>query len=1079
MSNLIESFLNLLFERESPAAALAKKAGLVSKGVGLWGPPGNTPATHSTRGGKFVPVAAKKLPTGSKGTPTSSPTKSTGRPPSQPKSQSSIPTTEPIDKPLRTSLRQPKPSSVQSRPSYTPTGEADAKLGVLNRKIPTRGSSAKPGGSVHEVAIGFIMDMFNANPNLKDREVVAKLFPKFENTELGKQVRDNLKSLLHSACDSARVELDRIDIGIKTNEMNPKTSTSAHYHGNLESAKLLKIQMEKLTSNGYVVSTTSGIHIHPTDFNAMIDGAGMSTSETSMETPGDSFILTIDPKTKQAVFSTSGNKTKPTDQSLNTTVLKELKDYRKTLGEFIETGILSTHNLIKVEGQLNKIDEVLDSLANRVTDSFKGPVDMLHKNSAPFKQWVTDIENNKGKKASTEKNIPAYYQECISKYLTAPQTANEIASRESIIQKYRDEIKTIKGNPIKMASLQEKIRKTEIALARFKMYREAFISNTNWKEGSKITPKIAEAAWINHMKLRLNPTWGKKADVGLSNTEKKLVSRYSETETAGNIGRAQLSVISDIKRSALDAIQTRHELLSKINCTIDGKTMPVSQAILGLFVVHALHLEEALSGIPGINKQSVYVQYSCFYKSVTGKLIHYPESIRKTLKVSRFVDLAENLSISKPHIADKRSGEEGDVGSAVYDIVFSGVGGEKLALLKRWIRTKGGTALEITVNPEREYTDGISKYQPKSIRKTQTENVLQEDSTTKNNVNPSYYERFKGIPPEILNRELTYNPIDPATGRLRIDKKTGAPKISHIKLSNVLFTPSKYEKYPALLTTAHSMAAPYLDKDDEEPEEPEEPLANPTMATAPSATTPAPIVPTPPPATHQIAAPTKIGHVFPANHHAAFKNKFAIKYLKHITPYKNEETTKKHLALLMLTVLLYFKKHKKTTIQKYFGNRDDLHILKRLAKQIVESFPTDEKLISATVDTLDRHNGDLIFHFENSVIRIMDFDGFAEGMNIKVEGGNVQQRIAKLMSKLLPTEALQQPDSYYFVHDILAPTADLSLIGSSEIKIDNTIVIYCLQNINPTDLLIGAPNDKGNGYTISLAKEFAELLDIN
>jgi hypothetical protein len=355
------------------------------------------------------------------------------------------------------------------------------------------------------------------------------------------------------------------------------------------------------------------------------------------------------------------------------------------------------------------------------------------------------------------------------------------------------------------------------------------------------------------------------------------------------------------------------------------------------------------------------------------------------------------------------------------------------------------------------------------------ENIILEDTT------PSYYQRFKGVPPEILNRELTYNPIDKATGRLRIDKKTGAPKISRVKLSNVLFTPSKYEKYPALVNAAHQMAAPYMNKDkEEEPAEPEEPLEDPTIATASPPPSTAPLAkPISKPAHTDVPGPTKIGHVFPANHHLAMRKKFSVKQLRHLTPYKNKKTAEKHLMLLLLSVLLYFKKHKKVIIQKYFGHREDLPILKRLAKQIVDTFPTNEKLISASIDTLSNHDGDLVFTFDKTVVRICDFDGFANGINVHAEGGNVEQRVGKLMTKLLPVSTLQQPDSYYFIHDVLAPIGDLSLIGSPDITIETGKVLYTVKNINPTEILVGVPNKNGDGYIISFAKEFTDLLDIN
>lgn len=345
---------------------------------------------------------------------------------------------------------------------------------------------------------------------------------------------------------------------------------------------------------------------------------------------------------------------------------------------------------------------------------------------------------------------------------------------------------------------------------------------------------------------------------------------------------------------------------------------------------------------------------------------------------------------------------------------------------------------------------------------------------------PHYYERFKGVPPEILDRELTYNPIDPKTGRLRIDKNTGAPKVSKVKLSNVLFTPSKYEKYPALVNMAHQMAGPYLDKGKEEkPEEPEEPIAQPGLAAPSSVST----VPTQAP-TGQVGPmaaqpPQKIKHVFPANHRVAIKHKFSIRFLKHLTPYKNDEATKKHLALLLLTVLLHFKKHKKHIIQKYFGNRDDLSVLKRLARQIVDTFPTNEKLLNATVDTLHRNGGDLIFTFEETVIKIADFTGFAEGLNVGATGDNIESRVANLMTKLLPASVLQQPDSHYFIHDMLAPIDDLSLIGTPDVQIGEGEVVYSIKNINTTDILLGVPNNKGNGYFITFAKDLTDLLDIN
>ena len=97
-----------------------------------------------------------------------------------------------------------------------------------------------------------------------------------------------------------------------------------------------------------------------------------------------------------------------------------------------------------------------------------------------------------------------------------------------------------------------------------------------------------------------------------------------------------------------------------------------------------------------------------------GDVIGYPDSFRAATGISStdrrqaFVELARDIDISPPQIAE-RGGK-----TVTFDIVRSTnkETGEKRSLCYRVMRTKGGTALNITAVPSLDLTNRLAETQP-------------------------------------------------------------------------------------------------------------------------------------------------------------------------------------------------------------------------------------------------------------------------------------------------------------------------------------------------------------------------------
>ncbi len=539
-------------------------------------------------------------------------------------------------------------------------GDGDQKLAVLNGLIKSAGQSVTATGPVHEVTIGLALDVLTRFPKLADDQVTRLLTEQLKKTKLGASLGPKLYETVNKAVMSAKAEKVRVELGMKNNGMRAATTVTEHYHGNAQSKSKLNTQVSKLVKDGFIVYTSEGIAIDPEDIPLLIKEAG-SSAHGDYITPGDTFVVSVDSDSKKVILSTSSNKTARGDQSLNTTVLKELTDYRDSLSSLVDSGALSSNDLAKAEAQLKKTDDTISKLSSQVSDVFAGPVESLQ-DKGTQKQFIDFISVSGVDK--TTKNLPKYYEQAVKPFMG------------------------FDPNKKKMSKRDERIR-------------DAFIS-TGWKPGTPISEDNASKAWVHDMQSRIADPDPK---TGLTGSEAKMVERFFATKGGGKVDTTQ------IRMKALEALQERHSALKTINCNLEGESVPVSSAVLGIFTARALHLEESLSDIPGNSK--VYTKYRCYFKAVTGDIVGYPESNQKALGVSSFGQFCRNLELSEPKVAQKRGTEDGEAGTITFDIVSVTKDGQKKSICARVIRTKGGTALNIVAVPLRGYTDALAENQPK------------------------------------------------------------------------------------------------------------------------------------------------------------------------------------------------------------------------------------------------------------------------------------------------------------------------------------------------------------------------------
>lgn len=539
-------------------------------------------------------------------------------------------------------------------------GDGDQKLAVLSGLIKSAGQSVTATGPVHEVTIGLALDVLTRFPKLNDSQVTRLLTEQIKKTKLGASLGPKLYETVNKAVMSAKAEKVRVELGMRNNGMKTETTVTEHYHGNAQSKSKLTTQMSKLMKGGYVVYTSEGIAIDPEDIPLLIKEAG-SSAHGDYITPGDTFVVSVDADSKKIILSTSSNKTARGDQSLNTTVLKELTDYRDSLSVLVDSGALSSTDLQKAEQQLKKTDDTISKLSSQVSDVFAAPVESLQDTNTQ-KKFIDFISS--GGEDKTRKNLPKYYEQSIKPFMG------------------------FDPNKTKMSKRDERI------VAAFKA--------TGWKPGTPISEDNASKAWVYDMQSRITDN---NPQTGLTGSEAKMVERFFATTGGVKVDTTQ------IRMKALDALQERHSALKTINCKLGGETLPVSSAVLGIFTARALHLEESLSDIPGNSK--VYTKYRCYFKAVTGDIVGYPESNQKALGVSSFGEFCRNLELSEPKVAQKRGTDEGEAGSITFDIVSVTKEGQKKSICARVIRTKGGTALNIVAVPLRGYTDALAENQPK------------------------------------------------------------------------------------------------------------------------------------------------------------------------------------------------------------------------------------------------------------------------------------------------------------------------------------------------------------------------------
>jgi len=934
-----------------------------------------------------------------------------------------------------------KTKSVTSRPEEIRNFAAEElanKMSVLSGGIKSVGQGLTAAGPVHETTVGLMLDDLSTNPDMSPDELIDKWTTIVADTGLGRTLlgpgkRDGsektakLRKLIALAYQTAYAEHIRAQISIRAAGLTPDTSETISVHGNQESKNRLEKQLQDLKDNGYEIVSSEGVVISDEDLPEMIQGAGSSReSNSGMSTPADAFVVTIDPKTKKAILGLSSYKTDREDPSFNSTVLKELTDYRASIKQLIRGGGLKDSDVKRIQKQLDTADEVIRRLSDNITDVFATPVDRLISDKAALSDFRKWVEKSSTSGITTDKNIEEYHESAIRKFSEPPKNTTSETGK----------------------------------------FRHDSLVAAGWKPGTKITPAMAQAAWLQSMRITIDRGGRLPSD------EQKLVSRFFYSPRGK---KHDVSVdTTQVRMKALKALQDRHKALGKINCRVGDSVIPASRVVMGLFAVKALHLQESFSDIPGVSPNSVYQRYRCSFKAVTGDIVGYPSAIRSSLGVDSFEKFCSNLTLSPPRLQQRKGGSEGEVGGIVFDFVYTRKDGVAFPILIRTIRTKGGSGLTIVVRPSREYVTALAKNQPTP---ESNESVLMETA-------PSYYARFKGVPPEILDRPLTYNPIDQKTGRMRTDKKTGAPKISTVKLSNVLFTPSKYEKYPALVAQAHSIAGPYLDKDQKDKLQkhtdkvkgpPPAKVSAPIHAPQSTGTGishqkhPAAIQP----------KRTKIKNMFPTNHYRAFKNSFELHGMDELLKYKPREDIERHLALLLMSILVYKKKDTSEIIEKYFHSRKDTKVLHRLAEQIVEQFPLETELTGASVGSLATDSADILFQFDEDKVNIVDFDRMARGLKV-VSKNKKEEYVLSFMKKIFPMKVFKQESTYFILHDIVDSMQDLSLFGEEMDETTPSLIQYGISGVNKV-FVIQATRSKvrAGAFVVTFTEEFTDLLGLS
>jgi hypothetical protein len=549
--------------------------------------------------------------------------------------------------------------SLSSGKSDVIGGDGDQKRRVLSGELKVPGQGATATGPVHEVTVGIALDIIMKNPDVADEDISRLIEDQLKETKLGSSLGKRLYETVLKAVKSARAEATRLKLGIQKNGMNPETTVSDHYHGNEESKSRLVTDILQLSRDGYTIVTSDGNEIAREDIPGLIKSAG-SSAHGDLVTPGDTFVVSVDPETKKVVLGTSSNKTARGDQSLNTTVLKELQDYRASLQSLIDGQHLSAEELAKVENQLKETDSVISKLSSEISSAFIAPVSRLEDDTvrSEFIAYVTEASTD-----GSRKNLPGYFEKFTQPYITFDPSKRKLSKKE---QKIRNNLEAV-----------------------------------GWRDGDEITQDIATKAWLHDIRSRLEDD---DETTGITGDEAKLIDRFFQSRQDGKVDT------SAIRMRALKALQDRHTALSQVQCDIDGVTLPVSQVVLGIFAARALHLEESLEGIPGTGK--VYTKYRCYFKAVTGDIVGYPEANQAAIGSSRFVDFCQTLEISEPRIARKK-GSEDDAGTITFDILSVSQEGQKRSICARVVRTKGGTALSIVAIPLKGFTDIVAANQPK------------------------------------------------------------------------------------------------------------------------------------------------------------------------------------------------------------------------------------------------------------------------------------------------------------------------------------------------------------------------------
>lgn len=570
------------------------------------------------------------------------------------------------------------------------SGDGGTKLRVLNGELKSVGQSRTATGPVHEVSVGLAMKLLEKYPDLSDDQLAALIDAEIRKTKLGASLntgKDKNKSLFvcRAAVASAKAERTRVEIGIVTNGMNPETTTTEHFHGGTpQSKEQLTNQVRRLAGSGVKFYTSNGTEIDAEDAVKLIEASGSSTEGTFV-TPADTFTLSYDPTTGKAVLGGSGNKTARNDQSLNTTVLAEITTYRNHLKRLTEaknsdgTPVLKPDDMARVERELKKTDDEIQELSKKVRAAFEDPVNDLA-NKEELAEFMKFIDDPARASENTGKNLPEYFQKAIGRY------------------------SNLNPNPPKKPTATQEALYTRLRAV-------------GWKDGQKITREVAAKAWVlsmqERMKAAADAPEGAEVD-SITENEMKLIQRF-----ASHRGRAV--DVSEVQSQALGALQTRHSALNKINCNVEGESLPVGNVVLANFAIEALHMQEAFDAV-GSEPDSAYSRFPCFFKPSMGDVIGYPDSFRAATGIptedrrQAFVELARDIDISSPQIAE-RGGK-----TVTFDIVrtTSRETGEKRSLCYRIMRPKGGAALNITAIPAQDLTDRLAETQPRrpELRRT-------------------------------------------------------------------------------------------------------------------------------------------------------------------------------------------------------------------------------------------------------------------------------------------------------------------------------------------------------------------------